>query len=79
MYLPAVIVGGVVVAAIIVYLSDRWSKKAPVETGALAKIVSFSGLVAGGIVFALQSEDVSEAVAAVTETAQDMFVGKPTF
>ena len=66
-------------AAIVVYVSDRWSKSAPIETGALAKIASFAGLVAGGIVFALQSDDVAQTVETVSEVAQDMFVGQPTF
>jgi hypothetical protein len=45
----------------------------------LAKLTSFAGVLTGGVVFALQAEEVSEAVSAVSETAQEMFVGKPTF
>jgi len=73
------IVGIVVVAAILLYVVDRKSRGEPMDMGILAKISSFSAIVTGGIVFALQSDSVTEAVTAVTETAQDMFVGKPSF
>ena len=58
---------------------DRKGKGEPVEVSTLAKLTSFAGVLTGGVVFALQAEEVSEAVSAVTETAQEMFVGKPTF
>jgi hypothetical protein len=73
------IVGIVVVAAILLYVVDRKSRGEPIDLSILTKITSFSAIVAGGIVFALQSDSVTEAVTAVTETAQDMFVGKPSF
>jgi|694.fasta_scaffold00940_25 hypothetical protein len=79
MHTGLVIVGIVVVAAIILYVVDRKSRGEPIDLGILAKISSFSAIVTGGIVFALQSESVTEAVSAVTESAQDMFVGKPSF
>ena len=74
-----VIVAIVVVAAIVLYIADRKTRGQPIEFPILAKIASFSGLATGGVVFALQSDAVSEAVSAVTDSAQDMFVGKPTF
>ncbi len=49
------------------------------EVGTLAKLTSFAGVLTGGVLFAVQAEDLSGTVAAVTEGAQDMFVGKPTF
>jgi hypothetical protein len=73
------IVGIVVVASVALYVIDRKTRGEPIDMGILAKISSFSGIVAGGIIFALQSDSVSEAVTAATETAQDMFVGKPSF
>lgn len=79
MHTGLVIVGIVVVAAILLYVVDRKSRGEPIDLGILAKISSFSAIVTGGIVFALQSDSVTEAVTAVTESAQDMFVGKPSF
>ena len=79
MHTGLVIVGIVVVAAIVLYIVDRKSRGEPIDLGILAKISSFSAIVSGGIVFALQSDSVTEAVAVVTESAQDMFVGKPSF
>lgn len=73
------IVAIVVVASIVLYIADRKTRGQPIEFPILAKIASFSGLATGGVVFALQSDAVSEAVTAVTDSAQDMFVGKPTF
>lgn len=73
------IIGMVVVASIALYVIDRKSRGEPIELSILAKISSFSAIVSGGIIFALRSEYVSEAVTTVTETAQDMFVGKPSF
>ena len=74
-----IIVAIVVVAAVVLYIADRKTRGQPIEFPILAKIASFSGLATGGVVFALQSDAVSEAVSAVTDSAQDMFVGKPTF
>ena len=73
------VVAIVVVASVILYVVDRKTRGEPIETAILAKIASFSGLATGGVVFALQSDAVSEAVTMVTDSAQDMFVGKPTF
>ena len=74
-----IIVAIVVVAAVVLYIADRKTRGQPIEFPILAKIASFSGLATGGVVIALQSDAVSEAVSAVTDSAQDMFVGKPTF
>lgn len=79
MYIPMMVVAIVATAAAVLYMSDRRSKGEPVDIATLFKLVSFSGLAAGGIVFALQTDIVSDAVATVTEGAQDMFVGKPSF
>jgi len=75
----ATIVGVVVVASLVLYIVDRKSRGEPLDMTVAAKIASFSGLATGGIVFALQSDAVSDAVAVVTDTAQDMFVGTPSF
>lgn len=58
---------------------DRKSRGSPVDFGLASKIATFSGLVTGGVLFAVQAEGLPAAVEAVTETATDMFVGQPTF
>ena len=73
------IVLAVVVVAILLYVMDRKGKGAPIEGSLLFKIASFSGLVTGGVVFALQADGIPEAIESVSEVAQDMFVGQPTF
>ena len=73
------VVAIVVVAATVLYIADRKARGEPIEFPILAKIASFAGLATGGVVFALKSDTVLDAVASVGESAQDMFVGKPTF
>lgn len=75
--------GGIVLAVVVVasllYVMDRKSKGSPIEGSLLFKIASFSGLVTGGVVFALQADGIPAAIESVSEVAQDMFVGQPTF
>ncbi len=73
------VVAIVVVASAILYVADRKTRGEPIEIPILAKIASFAGLATGGVVFALQSDTVLDAVASVSEGAQEMFVGKPAF
>jgi FtsH-binding integral membrane protein len=79
MYTNLMIVAIVMVAAVVLYIVDRKSKGEPIDFGTLFKLTSFSGIVTGGVVFAVQSDSVAEVVAVATESTQDMFVGKPTF
>ena len=58
---------------------DRKSRGAPLDYGLATKIATFSGLVTGGVLFAVQADGISAAVETATETATDMFVGQPTF
>ncbi len=71
--------------AFIVYALERRSKNEPIVWESAGKLALFSGLVTSGVVFATTADltAVSEAVAnagpIVAETAQDMFVGTPSF
>ena len=71
--------------AFIVYALERRSKNEPIVWESAGKLALFSGLVTSGVVFATTTDltAVSEAVAnagpIVAETAQDMFVGTPSF
>lgn len=73
-------IGGVVaVLAFILYTWDRSSKGQPIEWLDAGKLSLSAGGVAGGIAYALGSEDAAETVATVATAAQEMFVGKPEF
>lgn len=73
------IAGLVAVTAFVLYVWDRYSKAQPVEWLDAGKLSLGAGGVAGGIAYALGSEDAVEAVTAAASSAQEMFVGKPEF
>ena len=68
--------------AFIIYALDRKAKSEPISWETAGKVSLFGGLLTSGVVFATTAEGVSEVAKTVTETvssAQDMFVGQPTF
>ena len=72
----------VAMVAFIVYALDRKAKSEPISWETAGKVSLFGGLITSGVVFATTAEGVSEVAKTVTETvssAQDMFVGQPTF
>ncbi len=72
----------VVVVVVVLYVYDRRSKQQPVEIVDAAKLAIGAGAIASGVTYAVGGDslpDVVEKVASVTETAQEMFVGKPEF
>ena len=72
----------VALAAFIVYAIERRSKSEPIVWENALKLSTFGGLIAAGIVFVSTSDvkTVAETVAAVElPSAQDMFVGTPSF
>ena len=73
------IAGLVAVTAFVLYVWDRYSKSQPVEWLDAGKLSLGAGGVAGGIAYALGSEDAVEAVSTAAHAAQEMFVGKPEF
>jgi hypothetical protein len=77
--LLAMIAGVVAVVAFVLYVWDRYSKAQPVEWLDAGKLSLGAGGVAGGIAYALGSEDAVDAVTTAATTAQEMFVGKPEF
>ena len=79
-----IVVASVAVAmvAFIIYALDRKAKSEPISWETAGKLSLFGGLLTPGVVFATTAEGVSEVAKTVTETvssAQDMFVGQPTF
>ncbi len=77
-----IIVAVVVVSVVVLYVYDRRSKHQPVEIVDAAKLAVGAGAIAGGVTYAVGGDslpDVVEKVASVTESAQEIFVGKPEF
>lgn len=79
LYILGMIAGVVAVTAFVLYVWDRTTKGIPIEWLDAGKLSLGAGSVAGGIAYALGSEDAVEAVSSVTHAAQEMFLGKPEF
>lgn len=78
-YTLAMIAGVVAVIAFVLYIWDRNTKNESVEWLDAGKLALGAGGVAGGIAYAVGTDDAAAAVESVTSAAQDMFVGKPGF
>ena len=79
LYTMGLIAGVVAVVALVLYFWDRTSKSQPIEWLDAGKLALGAGGVASGIAYAVGTDDAVEAVTAVAEKAQEMFVGKPEF
>jgi hypothetical protein len=74
------IVAAVAVVMLVLYVMDRRSKEQPIEIVDAAKLAVGASTIAGGVAYAVAgAEDAAGLVETVTETAQEMFVGKPDF
>jgi phosphatidylglycerophosphatase A len=79
LYILGIVAGVVGVLAFILYVWDRKTKEQPIEWLDAGKLALGAGGVAGGIAYAVGTEDAIEAVTSVATQAQEMFVGKPEF
>jgi hypothetical protein len=79
LYTLAMVAGVVAVIAFVLYIWDRKTKGAEIEWLDAGKLALGAGGAAGGIAYAVGTEDVAEAVSTVADKAQEMFVGKPEF
>ena len=79
LYILGVVAGVVAVLAFILYVWDRKTKEQPIEWLDAGKLALGAGGVAGGIAYAVGTEDAIEAVTSVATQAREMFVGKPEF
>lgn len=68
----------VVFAVIVLYVVERYTRQKPIEVGDAIKLGVLSAGITGGVLYSIDG-DVPSVVAAVTDTAQEMFVGKPSF
>ena len=73
------IAGAVALVVIVLYVLDRWSRKEDIDIVSMAKLGTSAAAVAGGVVYAVGAEDVTEVAEKVVATTQEMFVGKPEF
>lgn len=72
----------VALVSFIVYALERRSKKEPIQWEDALKLSLFSGIITSGVVFASTADIASVSANVITETvssAQDMFVGIPSF
>lgn len=79
LYTMGLIAGVVAVIAFILYVWDRKTKDQTIDWMDAGKLALGAGGTAGGIAYAVGSEDAIEAVTNVAAQAQEMFVGKPEF
>ena len=74
-----ILAGVVAVVAIVLYIWDRRSKQQSVDYADATKIALGAGTLAGGVAYAVGGDGIADAIETVTETAQEMFTGKPDF
>ena len=70
------IVAIVVFAVLAIYVVERYTRQKSINFGSALKLSAISAGLTTGVMYALNDTPI---VATVTEAAQDMFVGKPTF
>lgn len=69
------IVAVVVFAVGVLYVVERMTRSKKVDIVDMIKLTALSGGITGGVLYSMDGST----VASVVETAQDMFVGKPSF
>ena len=74
-----IIAAVVIVSVVVWYIFDRRYKQQPLAVVDAAKLAIGAGAIAGGVTYAVSGDSLPEVVEKVTETAQEMFVGKPEF
>lgn len=74
-----ILAGVVALVAVLLYVWDVRSKQQSVSFADATKIAVGAGSLAGGVAYAVGGENLAEAIESVTESAQEMFVGNPTF
>lgn len=67
------------VVVLVLYVWDRRTKQASVDIADAAKLSIGASALAGGVAYAMGGEDVASVIESVTESAQEMFIGKPDF
>lgn len=78
-YTLAMVAGVVAVVAFVLYIWERTSKGQEIEWLDAGKLALGAGGVAGGVAYAVGSEDVMESVTSAAAATQEMFTGKPGF
>jgi len=81
---PLYIAIAVALVCFVLYIVDRRMNEEPIVWLNAIKLVGIGGIVSGGIAYATMTPEVAIAAVAevtvpVVETAQEMFVGTPSF
>jgi hypothetical protein len=79
LYTLGMIAGVVAVLAVVLYVWDRTTKGEPIDLMDVGKFAIGAGGVAGGVAYAVGSDDAIQVVTNVATQAQEMFIGKPEF
>jgi hypothetical protein len=72
------IVGIVVFAVLAIYVVERITRQKKINAGSAIKLGVLSAGLTSGVLYAID-EDIVTTVTTIKDTAQDMFVGKPSF
>lgn len=73
------IIAIVAFAVIVLYVVERYTSQKQIHAADAVKLTTLSAAVTGGVLYAIEGGAVSAIPDAVTDVAQDMFVGKPSF
>lgn len=73
------IVGIIVFAVLVLYVVERYTRQKRINVGSALKLGILSAGLTTGVLYAIDGNDISTVVASVTDSAQDMFIGKPAF
>lgn len=73
------IVAVVAFAAVVLYVVERYTRGRKIELADATKLGVLSAGLTGGVLYAVGGEEGASLITTVTESAQDMFLGKPSF
>lgn len=68
----------VALAVVVLYVVERYTRQKPVDVLDAVKLSVLSAALTGGVLYTIDGNPVT-AVAEAVSSAQDMFVGKPSF
>jgi hypothetical protein len=75
----AILAGIVALIAVAMYVWDASMKNQTADISSATKVGIGAGAIAGGVAYAVGTEEAAEIVESVASNVQDMFVGKPGF
>jgi|LauGreDrversion4_2_1035121.scaffolds.fasta_scaffold900894_2 hypothetical protein len=78
------LVAVIVFATLVLYCVERYTRQKTIDLADAVKLSTLSGVLTGGVLYAVDGGDgvtsvAAEVLSSAVDTAQDMFVGKPSF